>query len=127
MASCRISVSLLYWRIFSSSKYIRYAVWVTLALNAAWLITIEPIAIWQCNPPDALWGARKTGYTCLPLLSTQLFSGITSILLDFWLLILPLPVLWKLQIKPLKKTFLILVFILGYWYVCPFPRSDALE
>lgn len=52
--------------------------------------------------------------TCLPTLNIQLSLGVPSVLLNLAALILPLPIIWKLQLTAQKRALLIANFVLGY-------------
>lgn len=116
MTMIRISVTLLYKRVFSrAGKNFHRAFWATHVLSIAWLFHVEVLAIWQCNPPSGRWSPRDA--KCLRAWSMQLEVVITNIIMDFWVLVLPLPNLWSLRMKAVKKIQVTFLFVLGYWYV----------
>ncbi|KAL9081867.1 MAG: hypothetical protein Q9159_006943 [Coniocarpon cinnabarinum] len=114
----RVSAVLFYGRVFQHDGTLwRYWIWGSVALNIAWLIAFVTVAIVQCLPIHAFW-SRLTmlpwTYTCLSTRSVQLSNGITSVVMDLWVLILPLPKLWRLQMPLTKKILIICIFICGY-------------
>lgn len=112
----RCSVVLFYQRILvTGSTVFQYLIWATLAINVIWFLVIEGLAAFSCNPIAASWDKTIQDAKCLPFLSTELASGITSVLLDFWTLIIPIPRLWRLQMKPVRKILNVGIFFLGYW------------
>lgn len=121
MTLLRFSAILFYNRIFEprNSKY-RYFIWAGLALNTLWFLAFGTIAIVPCVPIQAFWNRPMlppSSYKCSSTLGIQLSSGITSVLMDLMVLILPLPRLWKLQTSQRKRIRVLFIFIMGYWYV----------
>ena len=115
----RSSAILFYSRIFEARKsQYRYAIWISLAVNTAWFLTFGSLAIFACIPIHAVWDRpiiETSSYRCLSTLAQQLSPGITSVIIDLVVLLLPLPPLWGLQTMHRKKARLIVIFLLGYW------------
>lgn len=123
----RFSAILFYDRIFETrnSRY-RYAIWISLAANAAWCLTFGLLALLTCLPVHAFWDRGMllpSPYRCLSTLDLQLSAGITSVLMDLMVLLVPLPRIWKLHTDRRKKARLLIIFILGYWLVGYLLRS----
>ena len=115
----RFSALLLYARIFEPhrrSSY-RYFLWAGFGLNTAWIIAFGVIGIMPCTPLHAFWDRIKMNpstYTC-PNLPLQLASGISSVLVDLVVLLLPIQPILKLQLSARTKVRIALVFFMGYW------------
>lgn len=117
----RFSAILFYNRVFElqRSRY-RYVIWCCLGLNGAWIVAFGTLALRPCTPIHSFWDKpilAPTSYTCISTLSIQLSSGITSVLMDLFVLLLPVPRLLKLQTDWLKKVRVGCIFFIGYWYV----------
>ena len=112
----RISVVLFYHRIFGRERKFRIALWCTGGMLVAWFIAISAISIFQCSPVQKQWNYTLPGH-CLSFYGT--FIGVTApnVFIDLFLLILPVPMLWKLQIKTTQKIALTANFLLGYRFV----------
>ncbi|MCJ1408687.1 hypothetical protein MMC19_002762 [Ptychographa xylographoides] len=114
IALTKYSILLFYSRIFKE-HYFKVALWATCGLVTAWFIAIEISVIVECQPIHALWDFSP-GH-CINLQQFFLGSGIPNILLNTIILILPLPMIWTLQIHVSHKLALSSVFLLGGFIV----------
>lgn len=119
MTLIRSSVVLFYRRTFVTvagerNKFV-YFIWFTMALNIVWFLVVESYTAFRCKPIAASWDPTINNAKCLSTLSTQLASGITSILLDLWILLLPMPKILKLHMQLRRKFLSVVIFFLGYW------------
>lgn len=110
----KYSILLFYSRIFKERSF-KIALWITTGLVTAWFIAIETSVIVECLPIHALWDF--TPGRCININAFFLGSGIPNILLNFIILVLPLPMIWTLQIERSYKLVLSSVFLLGGLYV----------
>lgn len=107
----KISILLLYRRIFPNRKF------HAIILAVGTFVTVFTISnvlfiIFRCNP-------IKAGFE--PFTKAKCIVGGTSILAvaiittatDFVILLLPLPLVWKLQLPNTRKFQLTLIFLLG--------------
>lgn len=109
----RMSVILFYYRIFGKNRPFKISLWITAGILVAWWIAIDILAIFQCNPVARQWDHSIPGH-CYSLYGTFLGVTVPNVFIDVLLLVLPLPMLWKLQISLRKKFALIANFMLGY-------------
>ena len=109
----RLSVILFYQRIFGRQRHFRFALWITGAILVAWYIAITVTAIFQCSPIQKQWDYALPGY-CHSLYGTFIGITVATLFVDVILLLLPMPMLWKLQIKTTKKIALIANFLIAY-------------
>jgi hypothetical protein len=117
MALLRISVGLLYARLFSLAlPNFAWQVHANTALNLIWLVGLNLAAIFECSPVSAFWdkGLMGKGARCAPTLNIQLGSVVPSVVLDLIALIMPLPVIWNLHLSKNRKVMLLATFVLGY-------------
>jgi hypothetical protein len=91
----------------------KYALWLVHAMNISWLIAILLGVTFMCNPVQRAWDTTLPG-TCLNTGLLWQGSGITSLLIDVIILVLPLPMLWRLQMKTSRKLQITGVFMCGY-------------
>lgn len=113
-AIAKTSALLFYTRIFSKAKpRFKWAVWTVHILNAIWLIAIIFAVIFECSPIRKAWVPELPG-SCDNADTLWMGSGIPSLIIDFMILVLPLPVLWQLQVQPVRKYLIMLVFACGY-------------
>ena len=69
--------------------------------------------IFMCNPVSGFW-IRRINSTCLPDYVSGDMNVISNIVTDFIILVLPLPVLLRLSLRPAQKWALIGVFCIGF-------------
>jgi hypothetical protein len=111
----RISILLFYWRVFTLPAF-RTALIVAGAVVSSAGIAIMLVFAFQCSPPELFWDPR-TGGTCINQLPFYLSGGSINLLEDLMVLVLPMPVLWRLKATFSKKLALSFIFALG-GFVC---------
>ena len=110
----KLSSLAFYDLIFSSgTRNFRLALWIVAWLVCAWLVAVLVSLILQCSPPQEAWERTVPG-ACQDPYNWWLASGVSSFILDLIILLLPLPMLWRLQVKPSRKGLLIGVFFCGF-------------
>ena len=110
ISTCKISVLLMYNRIFGrASRRFRYALIATGCFVIAYNFIQFIIIIFQCQPINAAWNPNK----CIKLMLELEIAGGFNALTDLITLILPLPILYRTQMPPKKKAQVIGTFMLG--------------
>ncbi|PLB51343.1 hypothetical protein P170DRAFT_382755 [Aspergillus steynii IBT 23096] len=113
----RASALLFYTRVFDQiQSRFRYALWIIHGLNIAWMIGMHVVVALQCTPIERLWYPMLPG-KCIPVRTLLIGSGIPSLIINAMILILPLPLLWRLKMKMSRKLLIIGVFLCGYLVV----------
>ena len=112
----KVSALFFYARVFRVSQIFRTCLWATGALVVSWWITFDILAICTCNPPRKQWDTEIAGH-CLDSYKTFVAAATPNVIIDVIILVLPLPMLWKLQVSLRRKLALVGAFILGYWLV----------
>lgn len=104
---------MMYLSLFEIKNSLRkstYAMLTFLTLNAiAWFI--PSVAV--CHPTSEYWSARRRPGACIDYNVVGTWISLPHIVSDIVLIILPLPVLWGLQLKRAKNIGLIVVFFAG--------------
>ncbi len=95
-----------------------FVCWICTAIVIGWCVAILFASIFQCVPIAAGWDLSTHG-KCIDQKSFFLGQAIPNAIMDFVLLIIPLPFLWKLHVRRPQKVALVVIFLLGYWYVVP--------
>ncbi|KAI9671297.1 MAG: hypothetical protein M1831_004206 [Alyxoria varia] len=117
----RTSALLFYRRIITLHKRtFEWLFWFGIFFNTAWFLTLELMRIFACIPLRVQWtpplpDGSDNGGTCMSELGQQLLSAVGSLVIDLYVLILPLPMLRNLQLRMAKKIFVFLVFICSYF------------
>ena len=111
----KLSVLLFYSRCFGSvNRPFRFALHMTALAVVAWGIIFVSFDIFTCTPVRRAWAPFLPGH-CIGVSGQVLGSAISNVSIDLVLLILPLPMLWRLQMSMAKKVSLTIAFALGYW------------
>ncbi|MCJ1405072.1 hypothetical protein MMC11_008298 [Xylographa trunciseda] len=110
----KYSILLFYSRIFKE-RYFKLALWVTTGIVTVWFVAIELSVLLECIPIHALWDFGPG--QCIDLKAFFLGSGVPNVILNVVILVLPLPMIWTLQIERSQKIALSSVFLLGGFIV----------
>ncbi|KAI9652791.1 MAG: hypothetical protein M1831_006593 [Alyxoria varia] len=107
----RISALLFYRRLFAHSFKISF--WLGVAANVVWFVLLFFLVMFSCSPTQRQWDRSFSG-TCLPELPGQIVSSLTSVVIDLYILVMPMPILWRLQMRKVKKGLIGGILMLGY-------------
>ena len=110
----KMSVLLFYIRVFQTVKAYRSAFWSVGFLIVAWCVAFSFLAIFRCVPVQKLWNHELEG-NCIPIHAVLLSTTVSNIIIDAIILLLPMPMLWRLRVNVVRKWALIAVFTAGYW------------
>ena len=110
----KISFLCFYRRIFPQ-RWFKYALLVTGVAVGANTLAYNLVAIFQCVPIKASWDPSIHA-TCVDLATEYFVAGITNVLTDINILVLPLPLIWRLQVSVPKRWLIYGTFMLGGWY-----------
>ena len=70
--------------------------------------------IFLCTPREKIWNPLMTSGHCFEGDASYKASGVFNVLSDFAILILPMPILWNLQMSLKKKLLTTGVFATGF-------------
>ena len=121
-ALIKISLLLLYHRLFSVNRHFRIALIVAGVLVIMWCLASFWDTIFECVPVQAEWDKSIRNARCQRIRELALGSGISNLILDVMFLLLPVPMVWQLQVSKRIKVSLTGIFLLGGLYVT-FTRS----
>ncbi|KAI1828276.1 hypothetical protein F4861DRAFT_174432 [Xylaria intraflava] len=111
------SILLLYLRIFGGVKWFRWTCCCVLALVASYCIAAILATVFQCIPVVAAFDKTITNKTCVNNGHFWFANAGFSILTDVVILVIPMPLVYALQIPRVQKIALVLVFALGVFVV----------
>ncbi|KAK7533228.1 uncharacterized protein J3D65DRAFT_75560 [Phyllosticta citribraziliensis] len=119
LALCLVkqSILILYYRIFIHQ---RLRMWIKGVAYFVLLDTIitEIVNIFECSNPSRAWDVDEFPRGCINLEAAYFARSATAILTDFVILILPMPVLAKLQIPKRRRAAVIGIFLIGSLSLC---------
>jgi hypothetical protein len=116
-AVSKSSALFFYARIFGvTGSRFKYVLWVVHAMNVAWLIAILLAVTFMCDPIEKAWIPSLPGQ-CSNTGILWLGSGAASLAIDVIILLMPLPMLWRLRMTTVRKLQVTGVFVCGYLVV----------
>ncbi|KAI9038843.1 uncharacterized protein KD926_010176 [Aspergillus affinis] len=126
MAFVKLSILVFLRRLLGTLRSIRVGVTCLMVFTVCWALTELFGNIFQCWPVQYYYDTRMNGH-CMAG-QTKLFqtSAALSLVEDMIILILPMPVVWGLQITTRQKLTLTVVFSLGA-LVCIFSLLRVIE
>lgn len=113
----KLVILAIYLRIFvdKPSRIVCYIVAIITIL--ACVVNI-PLSIWQCSPPAFAWDKTiEGGYCAVNVQSHIRWGSFPNIVTDLVMLIVPLPVIWRLHTSSRIKAGLTITFLVGSVYV----------
>lgn len=110
----KISALFLFARIFKHSIVFRRVLWTMGTCVTAWGVCTVIIPWFNCTPVSKTLDPFGPG-VCFDRMGWYLASAVINALLDLSILLLPLPVIWRLQMTQRRKIMVTIVFVLGYW------------
>ncbi|KAL4944964.1 hypothetical protein BDV06DRAFT_219771 [Aspergillus oleicola] len=110
MALTKLSVLALYYRAFNSKIFHRF-VFATAAVVILWLMNIEILLFWVCQPISIFW-SNVDGF-CYDMCAFTLYNNIFNLCMDLWILSLPLPIIFQMRVSTKRKILLASLFSIG--------------
>ncbi|KAI9807205.1 MAG: hypothetical protein M1825_005923 [Sarcosagium campestre] len=111
------SILLLYRRMFEAKGKVRWAVDATLGFTIAFSVACIFAIIFACNPIKKLWDSSITYGTCINPEPLAIAHAALNIFTDLLILVIPIPVVWTLQLGLRFRLQIILMFATGA-FVC---------
>jgi hypothetical protein len=101
-----------YCRIFPLSRWLRVTAIILGVLITSWILTLQCLHIFRCSPIREQW-EPGVGTCVMDRIPYYYMQSIPSIILDVAILILPIPLVWQVQLPKLTRLGVIFVFMLG--------------
>lgn len=114
LSACKLSVLLLYKKLFPVSKALVVAVYVSIALIGLFLLTAVIGGATVCHPLEYEWDKSIPGGYCGDLLAIVKSTGALNLITDVLALTIALPQLYRLQIPLNSKLVLLGTFAVGF-------------
>ena len=103
----------LYLRIFVQKGY-RIVSWLLMGILALSCVVVLILTLTQCTPLSFLWNPTgHPGGHCIDINSFWRWASFPNLATDVFMLLLPLPCIWKLQLSKRDKIGLALTFCTG--------------
>ncbi|SLM36795.1 hypothetical protein LPUS_06482 [Lasallia pustulata] len=108
----KLAILAIYLRIFNKAPY-RITCWVLAAVLVANCIATTIAGFLTCVPLEYLWDPTIPGGHCFDINAYFRWASLTNIVTDVVMLILPLPVIWKIHTSRNVKMGLTFTFATG--------------
>jgi hypothetical protein len=114
IAIVKLTLLFFFLRIFPK-PLIRKLLWATIAFTVLYGISFSITGIFQCSPINYYWlqYAEEGSGTCININALAWTNAIISIILDIWMLALPLYEVFHLQLTWRNKISVALMFFVG--------------
>lgn len=117
----KIAICVMYRRLFPQR-----AVFIIICITIAILISTATVSFTMdlaaCQPFSANWGPPEVqAVQCINKEALFIWSTFPNIVTDVVMLVLPLPIIWKLHTSTQLKVALTATFMVGSMYVCLSP------
>ena len=122
----KISICLFYIRIFFTKNF-RTASWILIGTIASWSLVVVFTAFFICTPLAANWDSNIPGGKCHNQTAAYTGIGVIDLVTDIAIFILPIPMIWNLQVSTGNRVALFAVFGLGTWCVLPSVEASRLQ
>ncbi|KAI0434598.1 hypothetical protein F5Y09DRAFT_295946 [Xylaria sp. FL1042] len=115
----KVSILLLWIRLFGSSKRLRILCWVLIGLTTAWTFAFFFTTLFQCGTRWSMnWSPIGVFLSqCIESLNVLTVFAATDILSDLIIISIPLPLIWRLHLPTKKKIALNSVFLVGFFTI----------
>jgi hypothetical protein len=112
----KLSILLLYLRISPERKF-RIAVQLVIAIVVGYNLASAFANLFSCNPISKTWDVSITEGSCINRPLFYFANAGANIGTDVIMIVLPIPMLWNLQLPMRQKLALIGIFMAGSLYV----------
>lgn len=117
VGTTKIAVLLLYLRIIPpNKKYYRYVIYSVMVFIALTVFACVVANIFQCTPVDFAWNKNQQG-SCINQVALYYSNAGLDIFQDLVIYLLPIRILYQLQLPRKQKIALIAIFVVG-GFVC---------
>ncbi|KAL4998917.1 hypothetical protein BDV10DRAFT_200925 [Aspergillus recurvatus] len=110
----KLSALFFYARIFQTTHRIFSThLWIAGTLTAAWLLSAWISTLLECRPLAKVWTPALPG-TCIDTYIWYLVTAILSSLIDMYILLLPVRLIWALRISLRRRVYVLITFFMTY-------------
>ncbi|KAL4927487.1 uncharacterized protein BDV17DRAFT_292487 [Aspergillus undulatus] len=115
----KISILFLWKRIFNPSRQFRMFCWIMVGFITAWSISFFFATLFQCGT-NWSWNWAPIGFFLTECTNTldmlTVFTG-TDLLTDFIIMLMPVPIIWRLKMPTAKKIGVTSLFMVGIFTI----------
>ena len=108
----KTSLILFYYRVFGVARGFRYTLAGAECIVASYFLACFFVTIFECKPISYFWDKTIPG-SCIDQIQFYKWNGVANLLIDFMILSLTIPMVWRLKIALRQKVTLSGIFLLG--------------
>ena len=108
----KMSILFLYLRIFKIEKVFRYCTWLVMFITFGYIFSNAWTQLFNCPPIIKYWRPDIPGH-CDSSTKPPLIYGSLNIITDLLIFVLPLPMVWRMQLTLKEAIEVSVIFILG--------------
>jgi hypothetical protein len=110
--SIKFCILLGFLRMFKTDRGTKWGIWIGLTACSIFYIVTFFIDVFRCKPVEAAWNPTVNG-TCLSYAAFPWATGVFHVVSDFYILMLPLPVIFKMHMPLARRLRVVSIFGLG--------------
>lgn len=111
----KLTLFLLYLHIFSRLRWLRYLVWVGIISTALFYGSMTIIYSVICTPSKGQsYLEAFLSPQCSKASDISLAAGLFNMFSDIYLLVIPIPAVWSLQLERRRKLGVLIIFATGF-------------
>ncbi|KAE9379385.1 hypothetical protein N431DRAFT_434387 [Stipitochalara longipes BDJ] len=107
----KLSILFFYLRLAVTRTY-RRVIYASIVLIAVWAVVFSCVVILQCHPVSAYWDPDST--TCYSPEAALFIHGLTNTVTDVYIYILPMHMVWNVQLPKRQRVGLLIIFAAGF-------------
>ncbi|KAF4980973.1 hypothetical protein FZEAL_3130 [Fusarium zealandicum] len=115
IAFIKLTILALYWKLFSVTA--RVPIGIIFCSVVLWMVTLVFVATFSCSPVEKQWNVLITHGRCLDQKPVYLGGSLPNVIVDFVLVAMPLPSVFRLHIPLGRRLILAGMFTLGF-FIC---------
>lgn len=119
MMFIKLSIALFLLRLATARRY-KWILWVSMSIIAIWSLVAFFWDVFQCKPVEAQWDFTIPNQTCVTpdqIVSAAYALSVMTILSDWLYALLPIAMIWGVQMTKQAKITVSIVLGLGILYV----------
>lgn len=113
MALPKMAIVCLYLRVLNWKGPMRQLAYVLLVLLASTGLSFILTACFQCRPIAFWWDRSIPGGVCIDVQAFFHAQSLPGIVLDLFIIVMPLSTIWDLKLPLAKRIALVLIFAIG--------------
>jgi hypothetical protein len=101
---CKLTILALYIQAFGANRFLRTFCYFMVSCVSGWMLSFLIVFSTHCDKIWHFWDPVLQAMNCRSTLKEEYASVVSNLVLDCIIVIIPLPVIWRLQM-PLRKKF----------------------